>query len=133
MQNILVSEKVRGLSLVDTTGKQGELIDSPEMLALNLKYKLPEATKKDEGDELIVPIVDSGKKWAETGEDFRFAAAVAGFGMLLRDSDYAGALNYDLVLELGGEGVPEEGDKLGLRSEFLDLVKAAKSLSPTHD
>ena len=76
----------------------------------------------------VVPLIDPGKKWPEASEDFRFAAAVAGFGMLLRESDYGGLLNYDLVLELGGEGIPEDGDKLGLRAEFLDLVKAAKSL-----
>ena len=79
------------------------------------------------------PLIDPGKKWPEASEDFRFAAAVAGFGMLLRDSDYAGLLNYDLVLELGGEGVPEGGDKFDLRAEFMDLVNAAKSLSPTKD
>ena len=114
--------------------KQGELIDSPELLAVSLKYKLPEAAKEDDSEEpIVVPLVDGGKQWPETGEDFRFAAAVAGFGMLLRDSDYAGLLNYDLVLELAGEGLPEDGDKLGLRGEFMDLVKAAKSLSPAKD
>ena len=95
-------------------------------MTLKLNYKLPEDDQV--APTIEVPLVDPGKKWVDASEDFRFAAAVAGFGLLLRDSDYAGMLNYDLVLELGSEGIPEEKrDPLGLRTEFLDLVEKAKS------
>ena len=106
--------------------ERGGLVESRESLTLKLKYKLPEGD--DPEPTIEVPLIDAGKDWAETSEDFRFAAAVAGFGLLLRDSDYAGLLNYDLVLELGAEGIPEKGDGFGLRAEFIDLVKIAKSL-----
>ena len=114
--------------------ERGALVDSDLTLALNLKYKRPDAGKQDESEPaIVVPLVDPGKDWSEASEDFRFASAVAGFGLLLRDSDYGGMLNYDLVLELAGEGITAENDPFGLRKEFLDLVKAGKSLSVTKE
>lgn len=106
--------------------KAGALVPSDELLALRLNYIRLEDGKP--APPIEVPLVDLGKKWEDSSEDFRFAAAVAGFGMLLRGSDYAGELNYDLVLKLGREGIPQEGgDPRGLRAEFLELVKRAKS------
>ncbi len=111
--------------------EKGRLVESREMLTLKLKYKQPDSDVQEPAIE--VPLIDEGRDWAESSDDFRFAAAVAGFGLLLRESDYAGELNYDLVLELGREGVPEKGGDFGLRSEFIDLVEAAKSLSGTKE
>jgi len=56
--------------------------------------------------------------------DFEFAAAVAGFGMLLRHSPYAGSMTYDGVLELAGEGTGE-------RAEFVRLVTMARDIAAT--
>jgi len=52
---------------------------------------------------------------------------VASFGMLLRDSQFRGQSNFDMVLELaqGAKG----DDPSGRRQEFIELVKAAKALS----
>ncbi|MFT5105779.1 MAG: Ca-activated chloride channel family protein [Pseudoalteromonas tetraodonis] len=107
--------------------QMGKLVASEETLTLKLNYKLPEG--KTQQPTIVFPLIDPGKNWPEASEDFRFAASVAGFGMLLRGSDYAGLLNYDLVLELGAEGITEGGDSFGLRAEFLGMVKAAKSLN----
>ena len=55
----------------------------------------------------------------------RFAAAVAGFGQLLRGGRYTGAYGYDDVIALaqGAKG----DDDFGYRSEFISLVRLAKS------
>lgn len=59
-------------------------------------------------------------------ENARFAAAVAGFGQLLRGGKYTGAFTYDDVIALanGAKGK----DEFGLRSEFINLVRLAKNV-----
>ena len=56
-----------------------------------------------------------------------FAAAVASFGMLLRDSQYKGQATFGTVLTLADAGVKAEEDPY--RSEFIGLVETAARLS----
>lgn len=63
----------------------------------------------------------------QSSEDFRFAAAVAAFGQLLRGGKYTGRFTYDQVLELARSGRGK--DKFGYRGEFLRLVSLAQGLS----
>ena len=60
-------------------------------------------------------------------EDFQFAASVASFAMMLRDSQYKGDSNFGLVLELANAA--KKHDPSGYRAEFIELVKQAKALS----
>jgi Ca-activated chloride channel family protein len=92
-----------------------------ELLTLKLRYKEPDG---ETSKLLTIPVVDG--RSASASEDFRFAAAVAAFGMLLRDSPHKGKATYDSVLELAEEGRGK--DESGYRKEFLDLVKKAKEL-----
>ncbi len=93
-----------------------------ELLTLKVRYKTPQASTSR---LLEMPIVDDGT--AKTSDDFRFAAAVAGFGMLLRGSEHLGD-RFDLgrVEELARESLGE--DSGGYRTEFVDLVGAARRL-----
>ena len=106
--------------------KYSDLIDSEELLTVFLRYKNPQDKIKDNANEFVVPLTDSGKGWEKSSLDFRFASAVAGFGMLLRNSEYAGDINCELILELASEGIGK--DKNGLRKEFIELVKKAKTI-----
>ena len=63
-------------------------------------------------------------RYSEASTDFRFAAAVAAFGMILRDSRHRGTATLDGVLELGEDGAERED----YRGEFLKLVRQAKGL-----
>ena len=93
-----------------------------ELFTLKLRYKEPDGKTS----RLIsVPVVDEGHGLGSASEDFKFASAVALFGMLLRDSAYAGEATLDDVrrLSLGGIG----RDAGGHRSEFHDLVGLAIS------
>jgi Ca-activated chloride channel family protein len=56
----------------------------------------------------------------------RFTASVAGFCMLLRDSDYKGSLTYDDVLNWTAGAMTF--DPFGRRAAFAELVKRAKQL-----
>ena len=107
--------------------ERSDIVESEELLTVFLRYKGPEADIKDEAVEFSVPLTDSGKGWEDSSKDFRFASSVAGFGMLLRNSKFGGQVNYDLLLEIASEGIGK--DKNGLRKEFVDLVKKAKSIA----
>ena len=58
--------------------------------------------------------------------DFRFATAVAGFGMLLRDSKHVGDLTLGDVVGLAEKG--KGSDPRGYRGEFIRLVEATRDL-----
>ena len=95
-----------------------------EMLALKLRYKEPEG---DTSTLIQFPVTDSGKGFQQTDRDFKFAASVAAFGMLLRNSPYSGTATMDRVLNMAREGAL--GDDYGYRTEFLALVERAQQLS----
>ena len=93
---------------------------SDELLFLRLRYKEPEGTTSK---LLEQPIADSDRAALEASADFRFAAAVASFGMLLRGSQHAGTASLEMVHALAVPGA--EHDRHGTRQEFLRLVDAA--------
>ena len=101
-----------------------EAASSDELLTLKLRYKHPEG---DVSTLMSEPVKDDTQKFSATSKDFKFASAVASFGMLLRGSEHKGDANYDAVLETATEAA--EGDKTGYRTEFLEIVKKAKELT----
>lgn len=96
---------------------------SDDLLLFKLRYKQPDGNVSK---ELQQPLKDAGKRYAEASGDFKFAAAVASFGMLLRDSPHKGNATFGSVVELAQEGLGP--DPSGRRKEFLDLVRKAQSL-----
>ena len=60
-------------------------------------------------------------------KEFSFAAGVAAFGMLLRDSEYKGNADFDMAYELVGQGL--DNDPHGYRAEFQELINEAKKLA----
>jgi Ca-activated chloride channel family protein len=107
-----------------TLASPTEAGQSGELLMLRLRYKLPD---EDASTKVEFTVRDEGKKLGQTSKDFRFAAAVASFGMLLRDSQYKGNATYDAVLEIASEGASD--DQTGYRAEFLQMVSRAKQIS----
>ncbi len=96
---------------------------SDELIQVKLRYKAPNGTTSQLIQE---PVVDKTVKLAQASDNFKFSAAVAAFGMVLRESEYKGNANFDEVLRLASES---QGDDLdGYRAEFVRLVKGAESL-----
>jgi Ca-activated chloride channel homolog len=94
-----------------------------ELMQVKLRYKKPNETVS----ELITQsVMDKPVKLENASTNFRFAAAVAAFGMVLRDSEYKGAANFDQVLRLANQAKGE--DKEGYRAEFIRLVESCKTL-----
>jgi Ca-activated chloride channel family protein len=97
---------------------------SDEIMNVKLRYKRPDG---DKSTLLQLPVTDDGRKLSAASGDFHFSAAVAAFGLVLRDSRYKSSASLDLVQELatGGKG----GDEHGYRAEFIALVAKARSLA----
>ncbi len=95
-----------------------------EIAFLRLRYKLPAEDKS----RLIERPVGTGDiiDLKRASDDLRFAAAVAGFGQLLRNDPYMKDFGYSEVAELatGAKGP----DAFGYRAEFVQLVRLAKAL-----
>ncbi len=103
--------------------RAAQLIESPELLTVKLRFKEPEgATSK----LLERPVTDAGRSLEQADEDLRFAAAAAGFGMLLRGSGHAGEASFGSVLALAEGARGDDAD--GYRGEFVRLVRIAASL-----
>ncbi|HVX25290.1 MAG TPA: von Willebrand factor type A domain-containing protein, partial [Parafilimonas sp.] len=94
-----------------------------EVMNIKLRYKKPD------GDKSILiehPLEDENTAFNSTSDNFRFAASVAEFGMLLRNSKYKGNADFSSVKQIAKSA--SGNDEEGYRKEFLNLVKKASAL-----
>ena len=98
--------------------------DSNALLRLRLRYKAPDG---DRSTLMEQDLFDAGGEIAEADTDFQWATAVAGFGMLLRDSPYKGGCSWELVEEIAAGARGE--DPRGYRAECLQLMRLASSFT----
>ena len=96
---------------------------SLELLTVKVRYKAPEG---DVSRKQEFPLVDTGVDFSKADGDFQFAAAVAGWGMLLRDADQKGATTFEQVLNWAENGLGD--DTGGYRAEFMQLVRRSLEL-----
>ncbi len=94
-----------------------------ELATVKFRYKKPNETKSKLLEETIV---NTGIPFEETSPNFQFSSAVAGFGMLLKNSEYKGDLTYNQVIKMAKKG--KEKDEFGYRSEFIRLAALAAQL-----
>lgn len=93
-----------------------------ELLTIKLRYKDPDGGKSKLMEQVVKANVES-----VSSSDFRFAAAVASFGMLLRNSEFKGNASLERVIELAKTAKGNDED--GYRSEFIRLVKSVNDLN----
>jgi Ca-activated chloride channel family protein len=105
-------------------GLAPEAYNSDELLTVKFRYKKPDG---DKSKLITAPVADEVMELAETSDNFRFSAAVAEFGMLLRDSEHKGGSNFDQVIAMASGSKGEDSE--GYRDEFIRLVKLARDLS----
>lgn len=107
-------------------------VANAELMTIKFRYKKPDG---DISKLIEHPVTDNAVHSARVGEDwigtgtssnFRFAAAVAEFGMLLRNSEFKQAASYNKAWQLAKEALGK--DEEGYRSEFLKLLKNAQSM-----
>lgn len=94
-----------------------------ELCTLKARYKAPNS----EQSQLIEQVVpDAVQPLAATSTNFRFAAAVAVFGMTLRQSPARGNSSFELAKQLAEGALGRDPE--GYRHEFSSLVDTARSL-----
>ena len=91
---------------------------SDELLTVKFRYKDPKGT---ESKLIIQELYDKSVKLDDASNNFKYSAAVAEFGLLLRDSKYKSSSNYAHVVKLAksAKGI----DEYGYRTEFIRLVE----------
>jgi len=95
-----------------------------ELMLVKLRYKAPD----QKTSQLIQgTVADRGVKLEKASDNLKFAAAVAEFGMLLRNSEYKGSASFEQVLNLANQS--KNADLDGYRTEFVSLVENSKKLA----
>lgn len=95
-----------------------------EMVTIKFRYKEPNSSKSKISQAVVM---DQPKALDKTSVDYRFAAAVAEIGMLLRNSDFKQQATFKQALNMARAAKGE--DKEGYRAEFIKLTESAKLLS----
>ena len=112
----------RGLDSLryQTTVTRSEVADDAELMFVKLRYQEPGGSESRLVTHPVERIEES------PSEDYRFAAAVAASGMLLRDSEHCADFSLDDVATLARNAMGE--DREGYRAEFLRLLDRSRSL-----
>jgi Ca-activated chloride channel family protein len=98
------------------------LLNHGELLTLKIRYKEPAG---EVSSKVEFTLADTGAAFARATPDFKFAAAVAAFGMVLRDSPYKGTATLSDVEAWAKDGTGN--DTGGYRQEFVELVELAQA------
>lgn len=109
--------KYQSTTIKDTAKNSGEII------TIKLRFKAPEA---NESSLKVYTVKEAFLPLVKASDNFKFSAAVAAFGMLLRDSEFKGTATYNDVIKLARESKGQ--DKEGYRAEFIRLVEQAEML-----
>ena len=94
-----------------------------EVLTVKLRYKPPQGS----ASRLLTRVLERPASGAVPSEALRIAAAVAEFGLCLRDSPYKGEADYDRAFEQVSQTLGRDAG--GRRSELLFLIRTAKELA----
>jgi Ca-activated chloride channel homolog len=106
-----------------SSAAQTDTKGSQEMVTVKLRYKKPEGDRSELTERSFV---DNGSKFETASPDLKFAAAVAEFGMILRDSQYKGNGTMGAVIEWAHEG--KGRDAAGYRAGFIELARKTQAL-----
>ena len=114
---------IRGLDELryQRTDERDSIRESAEMLFVKLRYKDPTGSRS----RLLSHAVEDLD--VAPSSDFTFAASVAAFGMVLRDSEYRGDVDLTTVLRWARSAMGR--DREGYRREFVRMVESAQHLT----
>ncbi len=112
--------EIRGIDPLRYSTPSATRGDDDELAFVKLRWKQPDG---DRSTLLEHPVPD---RTTQPTDDFRFGAAVAAFGMILRESEHAGNATFERVLAWAGEGLGE--DRGGYRAGFIELVEQARRI-----
>ena len=123
---------VTALYEITPVGSAAQLSDSlrygaPEDVQNNTEFGFLKLRYKDPGADVsqLIELPISGSETADS--EARFAAAIAGFGQLLRGSNYLGDWNYAQAIDLANAN--RGADDFGYRTQAVQLMRLAQSLA----
>lgn len=96
------------------------------LMRMEIKYKTPRDAKNSNYHKLNKEIITSNLSYPNSSETFRFSAAVAAFGLMLRESKFKGDANLELAENLANNAIG--ADKNGYRADFLQMLQEYKRL-----
>ena len=123
------TDSARPISGTESTAPAGS---STDLLNLEVGYRSPANGRVQDSAEsrparsLQMGVADVSRSPDAATADYKFAAAVVGYGLMLRDSPFKGDLTWEKVQTLAEEG--QGPDREGYRAEFLQLVRKARGL-----
>jgi Ca-activated chloride channel family protein len=94
-----------------------------ELLTIKVRYKKPDGRTSM---LLEKPVRDQVSRLDDVSDNLRFAAAVAEFGMILRNSEFKGKSTLEHAIDLAGNARGEDED--GYRSEMIRLMRVTKDM-----
>ena len=101
----------------------GEAYADRQLAVFDVRYKKALGTESI----LLTENVHEFKAPKSDRKELSFAAGVAAFGMILRDSEYKGTADFDMAYELVGKGL--DNDPHGYRAELQELITTAKGIA----
>ena len=109
--------------LYEVVPATGAVSSAGELLTVKIRYK---AVGGGAGGKQEFALVDRGASFAKADGEFRFTAAVAAWGMLLRESPHKGSATWERVIAWAEDGDGVDAD--GRRAEFIRLVRKSAEL-----
>ncbi len=113
----------QGWATVLSRGEPSAPSGGGELATLKLRFKAPQGSRSSKREYVVENRV---RVPGQTSDVFRFSAAVASYGMILRQSQYRGETSFEMVHHLAQGALGR--DQFGRRREFLQLIRAAASL-----
>ena len=100
-----------------------EQVADEQAMQVGVRYKLPHETTST---EFNYDIFNSTHSYSQASEDFRFAVAVAGFALVMRNSEYVGDATYENITTWVSNA--SSNDPHNLKQGLLELISKAQSL-----
>ncbi|MEI9944541.1 MAG: YfbK domain-containing protein [Chitinophagaceae bacterium] len=116
--------KVDDLKYQKNKNELNKSSDNGEILTVKFRYKAPDG---DVSKLIEHPVMDEQIAVAKTSDNFRFAASVAEFGMLLRNSEFKAYASFDNAIRMAKKA--KGNDEEGYRSEFIRLAESAQMMA----
>ncbi len=99
-----------------------QAVESADLMTVKLRYKQPDG----DTSQLIQQAIKDTDVASKLTGDFEFVAAVAEFGMLLRQSKFKANASYEQAIQAATQSLGR--DRSGYRQEFVELIQKAQRL-----
>jgi Ca-activated chloride channel family protein len=97
--------------------------DSDELLTVKVRYKKP---TEDKSTKFDIVLKDGDNKFSSMDNEFRFATAVASFGLKLRNDKLTQDTSYREIRTMAKES--KGSDQYGFRAELIEMIDLAKQI-----